>query len=779
MAFTHNSKVADREPDWGSVDKTKLPRIAFADTGVPDKVSTWRFPHHWVQNGGDPDENGRYTTGTLYLHRGGLNAAWAAAQGARSGEKADEAVIRHLQAHRRALGLDENRTESKAHESFVLKAEVDVQAAEGTAAPAGDVAFTCRAYSGSPMRIEGWAVPVVVDLNGIDVSTQQIPLLASHEATPDNVLGVTDAIDINEDGIVARGRLFTASERARQVLALWRAGYRWQLSIGGESEQVEFVDDGQEVTVNGRNIAGPVAVVRQARLREISCVVLGADAATQMQIAAAARKTEDKPMSEETKKSVEAVSIPSAAALEAELAEAHRVEELKDVATRFVAELKRDYGGEVPSTVLQRVVDLYKSAVQAGQHARDLEMTLLRERPAVQPHGGIIGIGGGGARVGDVLKAAAMLSLKLPERTILRECGEQALNAASKQFGEQIGLAELALQCAAHNGYSGRQRITASNWLDVARWGCGDITAGVTSVVSLGGILGAVANKVLAEMAAEPEWVAPVVAGRALHTTFHTYTVYSLGVSGELETVPAGGELKHLTVGEESYTRKLETLGAVLSISRTDFVNDDLGAFRRAVTILGRKALAAREKALFTLINSSGAGASHFTAARGNYLSGANSALSVVGLSAAVAAFRKLADAGGDYMGLTPSLLLVPAALEATARMLLAPGSTLVTSGGTSLDIRSNSNIYAGQFGGAPVVSPWLDAASDTAWYLFARPTAAPCYEIAYLSGQETPTVEYFGLDATANVLGMTWRVYWDIGVAAAEWRAGVKCAGE
>jgi hypothetical protein len=106
MALTHNSKLADNEPDWGSVDKTKLPRNAFADQGEPDKKSTWAYPHHWVENGGNIDENGVYTTGDMYLHKGGLNAAWAAAQGARSGEKASQEVIDHLQAHRKAIGAD-------------------------------------------------------------------------------------------------------------------------------------------------------------------------------------------------------------------------------------------------------------------------------------------------------------------------------------------------------------------------------------------------------------------------------------------------------------------------------------------------------------------------------------------------------------------------------------------------------------------------------------------------------------------------------------------------
>jgi ATP-dependent Clp endopeptidase proteolytic subunit ClpP len=105
--FSHSNTLADNEPQWSSVDKGALPRAAFADQGEADKKSTWKYPHHWVKNGGNPDSNGVYTTGTMYLHKGGLNAAWSAAQGGRSGEEAPAAVKSHLEEHRKALGLDD------------------------------------------------------------------------------------------------------------------------------------------------------------------------------------------------------------------------------------------------------------------------------------------------------------------------------------------------------------------------------------------------------------------------------------------------------------------------------------------------------------------------------------------------------------------------------------------------------------------------------------------------------------------------------------------------
>jgi HK97 family phage prohead protease len=61
----------------------------------------------------------------MFLHRGGLNTAWAAANGARSGQKAPQEVLDHLQAHRDALGLtSEGKTHPGAEEDtppFVAK----------------------------------------------------------------------------------------------------------------------------------------------------------------------------------------------------------------------------------------------------------------------------------------------------------------------------------------------------------------------------------------------------------------------------------------------------------------------------------------------------------------------------------------------------------------------------------------------------------------------------------------------------------------------------------
>jgi len=106
--FETVDSFADNEPDWGGVDKAKLPRECFADPGEPDKKSTWRYPWKWVQGGSGSDEDGIYASGTIRPHRGGINAAWGAAKGAHTGKKNLE-LVKKLAAIRKRYGLADGK----------------------------------------------------------------------------------------------------------------------------------------------------------------------------------------------------------------------------------------------------------------------------------------------------------------------------------------------------------------------------------------------------------------------------------------------------------------------------------------------------------------------------------------------------------------------------------------------------------------------------------------------------------------------------------------------
>jgi len=79
-------------PRWSAVNKSELPRNAFAYAPTPLRKD-WKLPHHFVRNG------------KMYLHRGGVIAAWAALNGAHTGRPMPLPgyVRAHLVAARRAV----------------------------------------------------------------------------------------------------------------------------------------------------------------------------------------------------------------------------------------------------------------------------------------------------------------------------------------------------------------------------------------------------------------------------------------------------------------------------------------------------------------------------------------------------------------------------------------------------------------------------------------------------------------------------------------------------
>ena len=58
---------------------------------------------------------------------------------------------------------------------------------------------------------------------------------------------------------------------------------------------------------------------------------------------------------------------------------------------------------------------------------------------------------------------------------------------------------------------------------------------------------------------------------------------------------------------------------------------------------------------------------------------------------------------------------------------------------------------------------------SATGWYLFGDPNQVDTFEIGYLEGRETPTVERGEVDF--DTLGISFRVFFDVGVREQDYR--------
>jgi len=207
----------------------------------------------------------------------------------------------------------------------------------------------------------------------------------------------------------------------------------------------------------------------------------------------------------------------------------------------------------------------------------------------------------------------------------------------------------------------------------------------------------------------------------------------------------------------------------MISIPRRDLINDDLGALQTLPGSLARMAMRSLNDAVWTKIIAGAA--THFTAPRGNYISGAGTALSVTSLQQAVSLFRMQKDAAGNNLDLAPAVLVVPGALEFSARSILT--STEIRD--TTASTRYGTSNPVADLGLKLEIEPRLDADSLTAWYLFGPPVDSPL-AVLFLDGVDAPTVETS--DADFDTLGVQMRVFHDWGISLGDYRAGAKSKG-
>jgi hypothetical protein len=641
--------------------------------------------------------------------------------------------------------------------------------------------FHMDAYTGGPLAVAGWRFPVVVDLNGLAVRGGAKVYLDHDRAAR---VGHIDGMQIEHGGLRVSGVISSTTQAAREVVADADNGYPWQASIGAAVREVEFVGEGKMVTVNGREFAGPVNVARRAALQEVSFVGNGADDQTSASIAAGAAKETDAMDSSDKTKTVDGgvaggavaagegvkepvvqAQAPAGAALNAGAA-AEGV-----IAADPVAEMRAQAATEEERIAAVRKVcgtnhtDIAAKALREGWDVTKTELEVLRADRPKAPATHVVDQTVNGA----VLEAACMLTAKLGDVEKVHD--EKTLDAASRRFRGGIGLQELLLEAAWANGYTGRNFRDSR---EVLRFAFGkDIQAGF-STIDIGGILSNVSNKFLLDgfFSVERTWRS-ICAVRNV-SDFKTVTSYRLIGKDQYEPVAPGGELKHGTLGNEQYTNKADTFGLLMSIDRRDVINDDLGAITLTPRKLGRGSGLKINDVFWTIFLGN---SDFFKAANKNYLTGADTALTIDGLTKAEVAFLDQVDSDGKPIGIMPAIILVPTALSAMGTQLFKSVEIRDTTSSTKYPI---ANPHQGKF--RSEVSRYLANAKYTgnsakAWYLLADPADLPVIEVAFLNGQESPTIET--AEADFNVLGIQMRGYHDFGVALQDPRGGCKAKGE
>jgi len=629
--------------------------------------------------------------------------------------------------------------------------------------------FSMVAYTGGPMKITGFTHPVVVDLEGLSIDRQNIPIRLDHN--PKQGVGHTDRVVIENGQVMAEGLISRDTSWARDVIKSGKNGFPWQASIGAEIIQAEFIPNGNQIQVNGRTFDGPLYVIRKSILKEISFVDNGADTNTSAQVAA--QSGEQKQMNDETKNTdLNANEVKSEAAKEdVQASETHTChcknktpEKIEaSAASDPVADMRKSIAAETNRIQAIRTVcngkhtDIEAKAIEEGWDVIKCELEVLRasrpKAPAVHTQKTV--------HTPHIFEAVALMAAGIGNTRLEAMYDVPTLEAADKLRG--IGIQEFCEQVVGQQ--LPRFRRDASGWLQAA-----------FSTTSLPGILSNIANKMLLEGYNYIEDAWRQICKIASVNDFKEHSRYRMTGAFKFEQVGPDGELKHGKLDEMKYGQKADTHGIMFALTRQMIINDDMGAFTDIPRQIGMGAAEAIADAVWGLLLSNPN--SFFSAGNKNYLDGADTALSVDSLTAAEVLFSGQTKPNGRPLGIGASILLVPTALKVAAQLLMS--SVLLNETTTANKGKPANNPHVGKFGvvsSAYLANASFAGASSKAWYLFADPNRLPALEVAFLNGVDRPTVEK--TDADFNTLGIQFRGYIDFGVREQDYRGAIKLKGE
>ena len=195
---------------------------------------------------------------------------------------------------------------------------------------------------------------------------------------------------------------------------------------------------------------------------------------------------------------------------------------------------------------------------------------------------------------------------------------------------------------------------------------------------------------------------------------------------------------------EERYPITVKKYGRQFDISWETIVNDDLGALKDTPNRFATAAMRTEHR-LVTSVYASDVGAH---AANANlYQVGVNAAatlLSINALEVGIQQMNMFTDEGGEPIMATPKFLVVPPALEFTARQILTSATKHVATGVAGVPYPT-SNVVA-QLGLTLIVDKYLPIVNTgndqhTQWYLFSDPNDIAAIEQAHLTGHERPEI--------------------------------------
>jgi len=677
------------------------------------------------------------------------------------------------------------------HPTISMSAPVLIQAADPEK-PKGPRTFSSTFYTGGALNVGGYDLPVIVDLSGLKASKV---LVANLDHKQHQRVGNFDVVNDGKQ-LIANGVASASTPYRDEVVNSADDGYQWQTSLEVDPEKIEQLAKGKTATVNGQEFTGPKYITREGTLKGFGFVSHGADDNTTATIAASAASPNDKgnDMDPKFKAWVEAIGFDAdtlsedqktgllanfngktvqAAKSSSDPLEALKAKQARERAIYAAAERHAIGRGD---DEIDAIIEMRDKAIKAEQSEKDFELEVYRlgipgpvqqisaKRDSIAPN----------QKVLEAAICATYGYTKLEDKKYGFD--DQTLQMAHDKYRHGIGLKQLFRVVARANGYNtDDDEVT----MDMHRYACrlvpqngGRSIQGANSTISIPGILSNVANKFLQDGWEAGDMTWQDVSSVRTVRDFKAVTSYKLSGSFKYEKVGSGGELKHGSIGEDSYTNQAETYGKMFGVSRTDIINDDLGAFTSILREMSFGAIDSFNEVFWTefLADQS----TFFAAGNNNTSAGVWSSAALATLTAAELVFMNQTQPNGRPLGMMPDRILVPPGAKRYALNAISSTQVVGTTGPTP-----SGNSFAGEY--RVLSTPYIANSAFTGfstvkWYMLCNPQRLSMIETCFLNGKQSPTVE--SAEAAFNTLGVQMRGYHDFGCNKQEYRSAVQGSG-
>jgi len=218
-------------------------------------------------------------------------------------------------------------------------------------------------------------------------------------------------------------------------------------------------------------------------------------------------------------------------------------------------------------------------------------------------------------------------------------------------------------------------------------------------------------------------------------------TAYRFAITGGdqyLAEVAEKGEYLASERDEAKYELAVKKYGRQFDISWETLINDDLGALKDTPERFARAAVRTEHRIVTALYARN---AVTYTAAHGNMVA---TALTIASLETGLESMAAQTDANTEPIMNRAKFIVVPPALEMTARQILTSATKVWSDNAAGPAAYPTNNVVA-QMGLTLVVDPYLPIIDTTdgatGWYLFSDPKDIAAIEVAHLSGHERPEI--------------------------------------